>query len=136
MFSIRLKVRYAETDQMGVVYYANYFVWMEVVRTEWFEQSCGLSYAELERQGLFLPVIETSCNYRQPIYYPEEVKISVKPCLHRDLYLEFDYQFSVENEIRAMGFSRHVFLNKERKIQRIDGTIKRLLNNAGLVYAS
>ena len=63
--SSRVRVRYAETDQMGVVYYANYFVWFEVGRTDWLRES-GWSYRDMEADGYSLPVIEASSCRRRP----------------------------------------------------------------------
>jgi len=70
----RVRVRYAETDQMAVVYYANYFVWFEVGRTDLLRQS-GWSYRELEAEGIGLPVIEAHCEYRQPARYDDELEV-------------------------------------------------------------
>src|SRR5262245_36376771 len=64
----RVRVRYADTDQMGVVYYANYLVWFEVGRTEWLREA-GWNYRDMEETGVSLPVIEAHCEYRQPARY-------------------------------------------------------------------
>ena len=64
----RVRVRYAETDKMGVVYYANYFVWFEVGRTDLL-RGAGWTYREMEVDGISLPVIEAHCDYRQPARY-------------------------------------------------------------------
>jgi len=61
----RVRVRYADTDRMGIVYHANYLVWFEVGRTEWLRDA-GWSYREIEEGGVSLPVIEAHCEYRQP----------------------------------------------------------------------
>ena len=63
-----LRVRYAETDQMGIVYYSHYFVWFEVARTELL-RTLGWNYRELEASGVLLPVIDASCQYRRPARY-------------------------------------------------------------------
>ena len=76
----RVRVRYAETDRMGVVYYANYFVWFEVGRTDWLRQT-GWTYREMERDGISLPVIEAQCEYRQPARYDDEIEIATKGTL-------------------------------------------------------
>jgi acyl-CoA thioester hydrolase len=69
----RLRVRYAETDQMGVVYYANHLIWFEVGRVELMREM-GFSYRDLEREdGRFIAVAEATCRYRAPVYYDEEV---------------------------------------------------------------
>ena len=70
----RVRVRYAETDQMGVVYYANYFVWFEVGRTDLLRDA-GWSYREMELEGIALPVIEAHCEYRQSARYDDELEI-------------------------------------------------------------
>ena len=69
-----LRVRYAETDQMGVVYYAHYFVWFEVARAELLRQQ-GWSYREMEASGVILPVIEAYCEYRRPARYDDQVEV-------------------------------------------------------------
>ena len=70
----RVRVRYAETDTMGVVYYANYLVWFEVARTDLLRHS-GWSYREMEVEGFSLPVIEAHCEYKQPARYDDEVEV-------------------------------------------------------------
>ena len=70
----RVRVRYAETDRMGVVYYANYLVWFEVGRTDWLRET-GWTYREMEQDGVSLPVIEAHCEYRQPARYDDELEI-------------------------------------------------------------
>ncbi|HLG17565.1 MAG TPA: thioesterase family protein [Blastocatellia bacterium] len=71
----RVRVRYAETDQMGVAYYANYFVWFEVGRSQYCND-CGFSYRDMEREtGLFLIVAEAKCRYRIPARYEDELVV-------------------------------------------------------------
>src|SRR5205807_7689876 len=70
----RIRVRYAETDQMGVVYYANYLVWFEVGRTDLLRES-GWSYREMETDGYGLPVIEAHCMYRESARYDDELEV-------------------------------------------------------------
>ena len=70
-----IRVRYAETDQMGVAYYANYLVWMEVARVEHC-RALGFDYRDMEREGgAFLAVTEASCRYRSPARYDDEVVV-------------------------------------------------------------
>ena len=87
----RVRVRYAETDQMGVVYYANYFVWFEVGRTDLLRQS-GWTYRELEADGVGLPVIEAHCDYRQPARYDDELEIRTEGTLVSAVRVEFSYE--------------------------------------------
>jgi acyl-CoA thioester hydrolase len=94
----RVRVRYAETDQMGVVYYANYFVWFEIGRVEVL-RSVGLSYSRMEKEHrLILPVVDASCRYRSPARYDEEILIETRPVLLRGSVLKFAYRI-----LRAAG---------------------------------
>src|SRR5512140_1745558 len=86
----RVRVRYAETDKMGVVYYANYLVWFEVGRCEWL-RATGCSYRELEAEGTVLPVIGVHCEYRRPFRYDDEVEIRAKATLLSPARVRFDY---------------------------------------------
>lgn len=87
-----LRVRYAETDQMGIVYYANYLVWFEIGRVELL-RSLGLAYSELEREhDRILPVAESRCRYRQPARYDDAIPIDARPALLRGPLLKFAYR--------------------------------------------
>ena len=117
----RIRVRYAETDQMGVVYYANYLIWMEVGRVE-FCKSCGFNYRDMEREdGIFLAVAEANCRYRYPARYDDEVVIKTWiEAAHRRL-VTFGYEMSAVGggRILAEGTTRHVFLDRELKLVRL-----------------
>jgi acyl-CoA thioester hydrolase len=76
----RVRVRYADTDQMGVTYHANYLVWFEVGRTDWLRGS-GWTYRDMEEAGVSLPVIEVFCQYRQPARYDDEIEIRTRATL-------------------------------------------------------
>src|SRR5512147_374627 len=86
----RVRVRYAETDRMGVVYYANYLVWFEVGRTEWL-RTTGWSYREMEQDGIALPVIEARCEYLQPARYDDEIEIRTRASALTAVRVRFDY---------------------------------------------
>ncbi len=86
------RVRYAETDQMGIVYYANYLVWFELGRVELL-RSLGLTYSRLETDhGCILPVIEARCRYRAPARYDDEILIETRPAMMRGSVLKFAYR--------------------------------------------
>jgi acyl-CoA thioester hydrolase len=88
----RLRVRYAETDQMGVVYYANYFVWCEIGRVEFFRQ-LGWDYKQMELvDDCHLPVVEASCRYRAPARYDDEVVIETTVTAVRSHVIKFGYR--------------------------------------------
>jgi acyl-CoA thioester hydrolase len=86
-------VRYAETDQMGVVYHANYLAWCEIGRTDWIRQM-GTTYAELERGGVRLAVAEASLRYHAPARYDEVVRISTSLESARSRAVTFAYRLT------------------------------------------
>ena len=110
-----VRVRYAETDQMGIVYYANYLVWFELGRVELL-RSLGLAYSRLETDhGCILPVIEASCRYKSPARYDDEILIETRPAMLRGTVLKFAYriyrkpdQKEKEHELLAEGETVHV----------------------------
>ena len=110
-----VRVRYAETDQMGIVYYANYLVWFEIGRVELL-RALGLTYNQLEiDHQCILPVIEASCRYRAPARYDDEILIETRPLLLRGSVLKFAYQIyrkanqkGKERELLAEGETVHV----------------------------
>ena len=110
-----VRVRYAETDQMGIVYYANYLVWFELGRVELL-RSLGLAYSRLESDhGCILPVIEARCRYRSPARYDDEILIETRPAMLRGSVLKFAYrifrkpdQEGKERELLAEGETVHV----------------------------
>jgi acyl-CoA thioester hydrolase len=116
----RLRVRYAETDQMGVVYHANYLIWMEVGRVE-LVRSRGFAYKTLEDQGLYLSVIEANCRYLFPARYDQEVIVETTVNKSSLRGVEFGYRIlSAEPErLLAEGFTKHLWLNREMRPTRL-----------------
>ena len=86
-----VRVRYAETDKMGVVYYANYFVWFEVARAELL-RSLGWSYREMENEGVALPVIEAQCAYHKPAKYDDELDVKAEGEMLSPVRMQFTYE--------------------------------------------
>ncbi len=117
----RQRVRYAETDQMGIVYYANYLVWFEIGRVEVL-RTLGLTYHELETQHkLILPVVEATCRYRAPARYDDEILIEARPSLLRGSVLKFAYRIlrldsdGEEPRLLAEGETVHVVCDEKLK---------------------
>jgi acyl-CoA thioester hydrolase len=111
-----LRVRYAETDQMGVVYYANYFVWCEIGRVEFFRQ-LGHDYKQMEiEDDCHLPVVESHCRYRAPARYDDEVVIETRVTAARSSVIKFAYRIlriSADGEtLLAEAETVHVTVNK------------------------
>lgn len=103
-----VRVRYAETDQMGVVYHANYLVWFEVGRTDLL-RAFGWTYREMEASGVRLPVLEAHCEYRRPARYDDELEILTQGRLLSPVRLEFTYEVRLKADQRvvATGYTRH-----------------------------
>jgi acyl-CoA thioester hydrolase len=123
-----VRVRYAETDRMGVVYYANYLVWFEVGRTEWLRQS-GWSYREMEGDGVGLPVIEAHCEYRQPVRYDDEVDIRARATLLSPVRVRFDYEIVLLNDgaVAAAGHTIHAAVDRAGKPCRLPARVRAML---------
>jgi acyl-CoA thioester hydrolase len=106
----RLRVRYAETDQMGVVYHSNHLIWFEVGRVELLREM-GFSYRDMERdEGRFIAVAEVQCRYKAPVYYDEEVVVRTRLKAVRKSVVVFSYELvRAENRILlAEGETTHV----------------------------
>ena len=115
----RIRVKYADTDAMGIVYYANYLKWFEIGRSE-LMRDMGIVYSELEASGYYLPVIEVSCHYLLPARYDEVVVIETEITAIRRASVRFDYVIHDEGkeQVLAEGFTLHPFTSKEGKIVR------------------
>ena len=110
-----LRVRYAETDQMGVVYYANYLIWMEVGRVE-FCRAQGIRYRDMEEaDGILLVVAEANCRYQAPARYDDEVRIATTLSEASPRMVRFDYELFEQNggTRLAHGFTKHVFCGRD-----------------------
>ena len=136
----QVRVRYAETDQMGIVYYANYLVWFELGRVELL-RSLGLAYSQLEKEHeCILPVIEATCRYKSPARYDDEILIQTWPSLLRNSVLKFSYRIlrkgseSHEPVLLAEGETVHVVcddqLNKKPLPEHYTAALRALMPGA------
>jgi acyl-CoA thioester hydrolase len=107
-----VRVRYAETDQMGVVYYANYLVWFEVGRNQYCKD-CGFSYREMEKESaLFMIVAEARCRYKTPARYDDELTVRTQATEISRRTLRFSYEISrSDGMLIATGETLHVLIN-------------------------
>jgi acyl-CoA thioester hydrolase len=122
-----VRVRYAETDKMGVVYYANYFVWFEVGRADLL-RSLGWTYREMEHAGIALPVIEAHCDYRRPARYDDEIEIRTRGRMLSPIRMEFTYEVvrrGDETDV-ASGRTVHAALDPAGKPCRLPDRIRQL----------
>ena len=115
----KIRVRYGETDQMGVVYYANYLVWMEVARVAYCRQA-GFEYRDMEREGgAFLVVTETHCHYRAPARFDDEVDLFCWVSESRSRSVRFRYEMRREGELLATGETLHTVTDDRGRMIRL-----------------
>ena len=113
----RIRVRYAETDQMGVVYHSNHFIWFEVGRVELLRQF-GFSYKEMEREDdCFIAVVDARCRYRAPVHYDDEVVVRTYLKHVREKMIHFGYELrkADDGKLLAEGETTHIVANSEMK---------------------
>lgn len=123
-----VRVRYAETDQMGVAYYANYLVWFEVGRTEWLRDT-GWTYRAMEDEGLALPVIEAHCQYKLGARYDDELEIRTTGRRVSPIRLAFDYEIvrRQDGALVARGHTVHATIDRAGRPVRLPARVKELL---------
>jgi acyl-CoA thioester hydrolase len=120
-----LRVRYAETDKMGVVYYANYFVWFEVGRADLL-RSLGWNYCEMELAGISLPVIEAQCEYLRPARYDDEIDVKTEGRMLSPVRMEFQYQVvrKEDQTIAATGTTVHAAVDPSGRPCRLPERVR------------
>lgn len=120
-----LRVRYAETDKMGVVYYANYLVWFEVARAELL-RSLGWTYREMEHAGVSLPVIEAHCEYHRPARYDDEIEVRTEGRMLSLVRMEFRYEvYRQEDQAHtASGRTVHAAVNLDGRPCRLPSRVR------------
>ncbi len=125
-FDYEYRVTYGDTDMMGISYYANYFVWFEAARTEYF-RALGWSYRDFEKQGYFLPVAETSARYKGSSTYDDLLLIRTSVADIGRTSMTFEYQVLEKSSGRLLttGFSRHVCVDRNMKPCRLPEDIAR-----------
>jgi acyl-CoA thioester hydrolase len=116
----RFRVRYAETDQMGVVYYANYLIWMEVGRSEYC-RALGIRYREMEENdGIRLAVVDAHCRYVSPARYDDEIVVETVISNANSRMVEFSYGIAeASGKSLASGETRHIFLRGDMRPARL-----------------
>lgn len=125
----RVRVRYAETDKMGVVYYANYFVWFEVGRTDLLRHA-GWSYRDMETDGYALPVIEAHCTYREPAKYDDELEVRTTGAMLSPVRVQFAYEIvrPADDATLATGTTVHATLDRAGRPCRLPERVRAVLS--------
>lgn len=106
--------KYYETDQMRIVHHSNYIRWMEEARMDVMDQF-GISYREMEENGVISPVVSVSCRYKSMVHFDDTVRIQVKVMKYNGVRLDLEYEMTDNDsgELRTIGASTHCFLDKE-----------------------
>jgi acyl-CoA thioester hydrolase len=128
----RLRVRYAETDQMGVVYHSNHFIWFEIGRVELMRQ-LGFSYRDMEREhGLFIAVADARCRYKAPARYDEELIVRTRLKNVRETMVHFGYELLRADDglLLAEGETTHVVTNRRMEIAPLPEQILKAFREA------
>jgi acyl-CoA thioester hydrolase len=125
----RVRVRYAETDQMGVVYYANYLVWFEIGRTDLLRQN-GWSYREMEVDGYSLPVIDAQCAYKASAKYDDEIEVRTSGGMLSPVRVKFSYEVvrAADRTVLATGSTVHATLDRDGKPCRLPERVRALFS--------
>jgi acyl-CoA thioester hydrolase len=122
-----IRVIFGDTDQMGVVYYANYLRFFESSRAAYW-RALGKSYKDLEAAQVALPVVEAHCNYKRPAYYEDLLEIDVKVGEVRAASLRFDYLVYRGNELLAEGYTRHAVIGPKGKPRALPDDMRELIS--------
>jgi len=125
----RVRVRYAETDKMGVVYYANYFVWFEVGRTDLLRVS-GWTYRDMENEGFGLPVIEAHCTYRESAKYDDDIDVRTTGEMLSPVRVKFSYEVvrAADAVTLAIGSTVHATVDRNGRPCRLPERIRTVLS--------
>jgi acyl-CoA thioester hydrolase len=128
----RLRVRYAETDQMGVVYHANHFIWFEIGRVDFMRQ-LGFTYRDMERDhGCFIPVVDARCRYKSPARYDDEIIVRTHLRNVRESMIHFGYELlrAEGGEVLAEGETMHMILDSKMKPASLPPNIRKVFREA------
>lgn len=127
--SVETRVRFAETDAMGVTYHGNYLPWFEMARVALLDQ-IGCPYRELEKDGFLLPVLETGLTYHRPSHFDDRLKITVTITEKPKARLHLTYKVERGSELIVEGFTVHAYVNREFKAVRPPDKIEEAFNRA------
>jgi acyl-CoA thioester hydrolase len=127
----RLRVRYAETDQMGVVYHANHFIWFEIGRVELMRE-LGFSVHDMEKGvGCFMPVVDARCRYKAPARYDDEIIVRTRLKNVRESAVHFGYELvRVDGTVLAEGETTHIVTDAQMKITPLPEEYMRVFREA------
>ena len=128
---VSIRVRYAETDQMGVGYHGAYLPWLEVARTRWLKEH-AVSYRELEAGGVHLPVIEVRCRYRHATHYDDELIVEATAHRYRRSGIGFEYRVvrAADGKLVATAETRHAAVGPDGRARRLPAPVRDALERS------
>ena len=124
-FQFSLRVPYANVDQMAIVYYAHYLMYFEMARAEMLREA-GISYPEMEKRGVLLPVVQAHCEYKKSAHY-DDLLVVVSRCSQKGPRLHIEYEVKRGDEVIVTGYTEHVCMSREGKVLRPAPELKRLV---------
>jgi acyl-CoA thioester hydrolase len=128
MNKLNIRIPYADTDKMSVVYHANYLKYFEMGRTELMRQ-IGFTYDEMEKQGFYFPVVNAQCNYRAPAHYDDLITVETTISELKNVTITFSYKIKCQDKLLVTGSTKHPLVNYAFKPTRIPQNLKELLQN-------
>ncbi len=137
-FESEIRVRYAETDQMGIVHHSNYLIWFEFARSE-FCRSRGFSYLEMERDGALMVVAEAYCRYKAPAFYEDVLSLRVNIADLRSRSVQFVYEVfrASDQTVIAEGETLHLVTDLDKKVKKLPDLYRaKLTGNAAATSVS
>ena len=111
-FELTIHVPYAHIDKMGIVYYANYYIYFEMARAAMMRE-VGLPYGELEKRGILLPVVQSHCTYKKPAVFDDQLTIKIHNLELRGPILHIEYEVIRGDDLIATGYTDHVCMSPE-----------------------
>ncbi|MCY6372019.1 acyl-CoA thioesterase [Clostridium ganghwense] len=131
----KIKVRYVETDKMGIVHHSNYYAWFEVGRGEFITES-GMSYKEIEKQGIMLPLVESCCKYIEGAKYEDEliIETSIKEMNGAKIIFNYNVIRESDNKLLAKGSTTHAFVNNDFKIVNVKKKHHNIWEKLSILY--
>ncbi|WP_250278575.1 acyl-CoA thioesterase [[Clostridium] colinum] len=134
IFKTNVTVRYQETDQMGVAHHSVYPIWYEEARTNFIKSCLNISYSEIEKMGILLPLSKLNCKYIKPALYEDILTIHTYIKNVSSVKLEFEYKIFKNDELINTGYTEHPFVNKDFKLINLKKENLKLYNIINSAY--
>lgn len=129
-FKVEIRIIYADTDQMGIVYHANYLKYFEIARTELI-RNLGMSYKDFEKYGVYMPVKETFIDFKSPVNYDDIIIVyaEIEKLKHVSIKISYEIYGLENNILHTKGYTLHPFTNKEGRISRPSSELYNIIAN-------